>query len=263
LIQEKVDTWLKGQTVARYGRALRHPLCQAALSFWQLNGDCLDALKDFLRLEGVIKNAEQNKVNVRAQVRRLRKARKFKEAKQAAANLRTVHNLLRKMQSIDQSLRKGIPSLLKLRAVAEKRFAHDSIAALRRGNFNAFNALERAWKRYDSGDSQFDHRTLGLLALVRDKACKRAWAKGGATAGYREAALGAYRMLSDEDWPQLSAREVHSHLVEVKAFLPPRDEEQINEQLHEVRRLARRLGIKLSADRRGRKPRSKNRIARN
>jgi hypothetical protein len=258
VIQENVDTWRTRQAVARYGKALRHPLCQAALSFWQTNAECLDSIKHFRAVEGVIKDAKGSKAKARALVERYRKARNSKEAKQDAANLHAIDNLLREAQSLNETLRKGILSLLELRAATEKRFVCESVAALRRGNFNAFNALERIWKRWISGDKESDHRALGVLELLRAKAGKAAWHKGGAAAGYTEAALGSDRVLSDVEWPQLTTRELHSFLVAHKEFLPPCHKYQLRDQMHEVRRLAKRLGIKLSPDRRGPKRKPKN-----
>jgi hypothetical protein len=229
------------------------------LSFWQANDLLRDSITRFRVIEDVVKDAKQDRAAALRLVTRFRKARKSKEAKQSVAVLRKVNRLLGKAKGSLKAKSKGIRAVLELLAVTEKRFACESIAALRHGDFKAFNALERLWKRWNSGDRQSDHRSLGLLELLRKKALKTAWSKGGGATGYYESAVGGDRVLSDAEWPKLTAREIHSHLVAVKAFLPPQSEERLNEQLHQVRRLVRGMGMKLMPDRRGRKPRSKNR----
>jgi hypothetical protein len=257
---KNVDTWRTRQAVARYGPAARYALCRAALSLWQTNVECLRFITRIRASEDITKDAKANKAKAQGLVARLRKTRKSNEAEQVVAILHELDPSLRREERwLKQAKTKGFPVLLEFGAAAEKRFAFESVAALRHGDFDAFNALERVWKRWTSGQSHSNKRTLGLLELLQDRAKKVAWQKGGAAAAYPEAALGGDRVLSDAEWPELTAREVHSHLVKVKTFLRTQDEEGINEQLHEVRRLARRVGIKLRPDRRGRKPRSKNR----
>jgi len=220
--KENANTWRTRRAVARYGPAARHAFCRAALSLWQTNAEWLRSVKHVQVIKGVVKDAKQNRVNALALVGRFRKAQKLKEVKQTVAILHKVNRLLRKAQmSLNQAKTKDLPALLELRAAAEKRFAFESVRALRDGNFKAFNALERASKRWNSGASQSDHRALGLLELLRKKALKAAWSKGGAAAGYDESGFGSDRVLSDAKWPQLTAREVHSHLVNVKAFVRP------------------------------------------
>ena len=80
--------------------------------------------------------------------------------------------------------------------------------------------------------------------MLRNEVSQAAEAKGGLRARYMEAVRGSNRALSDEVWQgRLTAREIQSRLVDA-----PGDKEA-----KEVRRLARKLGIRLAEDRRGRK----------
>jgi hypothetical protein len=248
---ENVNTLRRRQAIARYGKALRYPLCQAALTLWQIDSDLLTLVRDSVEVEGVIRNAKRSRNEAESQVRRFGKAGKLRLAKQAGATLNRIDALLRKVEANNELQRKCISTFREIRLIAEARFAHESIAALRARNFDAFKALERASKRWTKPDNPPDYRTLEILKFLGDKASKRAWDEGGAAAGYLEAARGPDRKLSDAGWPQLSARELHARLVSAKALLPPRHEYQRRDQMHEVRRLAKRLGIKLSPDRRG------------
>ena len=93
--------------------------------------------------------------------------------------------------------------------------------------------------------------------MLRDKKIKAECAKGGALAGYTEAPFGGDRPLSDDEWQgRLTAREIHSHLAAAYGAGVAGDKDA-----KEVRRIARRLGIRLDEDQRGRKlmgPRPKN-----
>jgi hypothetical protein len=229
------------------------------LSLWRTKTEFLHFIKLIQASEDFIKDAKVDKTKAQALVERLRKARKSNEAGRVVARLHKLDCHSRREQRwLKQAKAKGLPILLEFRAAAEKQFADESIAALRCRNFKAFNALERVWKRWKA-EGQPHYRTLGILELVLKKAVDAAWKKGGAAARFHERALWCDRVLVDREWPQLTAREFHSHLVNVKAFLRTQDEGEINEQLHEVRRLVRGMGMKLQPDRRGRKPRSKNR----
>ena len=93
------------------------------------------------------------------------------------------------------------------------------------------------------GDS--DRRTLEILKMLRDELVKATWARDGPAAGYWEAATVGDRALSDEAFKgRLTAREIQSRLKDA-----PGDRDA-----KEVRRLARKLGIRLDKDERGRKP---------
>jgi hypothetical protein len=103
--------------------------------------------------------------------------------------------------------------------------------------------VRKRWndKKAFLGDS--DRRTLEMLEMLRDEASKAAWAKGG-IAVYIEAARGGDRALSDEAWAgRLTAREIQSRLVDAPG----------DRHAKEVRRLAKKLGIRLAKDQRGRK----------
>jgi hypothetical protein len=101
----------------------------------------------------------------------------------------------------------------------------------------------------DAGLKEGKARQLETLNMLRAKVIKAAWAKGEASAGYWEALRGGDRPLSDEIWQErLTARAIHSQIVAARGVPVAGDKDA-----KEIRRLAKKLGIRLAQDQPGRK----------
>ena len=253
----RADTWRTRQLVAKYGKALRFPICRAALVVWQTR-DLID--QTLTRLMQAT-NAEEYKRH-EVVIRRLREAGKPKEARQVRLRLRRIINVIFVARCLQERHGKLIGGMREMLGLAEARFARESAAALQALDFAAFEALAKAWKAWKSPGKSPDNRKLVILTTLRDRSMDRARRKGGARAGYLEAAFGAERALNDPAWPKLSPRDLRKDLVAAKAFV--RDENQSKGQLRQVRRLAKELGITLQEGKRTGRPKgSRNwRIAR-
>src|SRR5262249_17930330 len=148
------------------GKALRYPLCKAALDLWEaghLVTVAVDAIREWKR----------NRNEAALLTQQFREAGKPKQAEQAAALLRRYDEVFKEDDAV-----KWIQSLREMIAWVEARFARESVAALRVGNFAAFKALEQAWKRWEFG-SKSDDRKLGMLEALRIEALDEAEDKGG------------------------------------------------------------------------------------
>lgn len=243
--EQSADTLRQRHAVARYGQAARHPLCQAALRLWSWDVQWLNAIKASLITERVLKDCENNIRKTKALIAQLRQERKPGGAKSACEVLQKFNQLRSEALAVRQK-REDITALRALRFMAEDAFAKESLAAARGRDFAAFKALKPLWERWGQPNYQHDYRTLGLLELFRDEAVKQAWDRDGVGGGYSEVAFGSDKLLSDEaHWPGFTAKELHEHLVARRAFSGG------EEQLHQVRRLAKKLGIRLSPDKRG------------
>jgi hypothetical protein len=85
--------------------------------------------------------------------------------------------------------------------------------------------------------------------MVARRVIKATWAKHGAGAGYSEAARGGDRVLSDEIWQgRVTAKEIRSYLEATYGSRAAGDKDA-----KEIRRAAKKLGIRLAEDQRGRK----------
>jgi hypothetical protein len=203
--------------IARWGKGARHPLCLAAISLWSIEEELRKISNDIALLKGDVGNAE----------------------------------LLRRVKE-----QYWLLVYNKLHTVALARFE----SALDVANIKAFRAYKRLKKQCCNGSSEAhltngQKRDLGILGLLRDKVIKAAWTKGGYVAGWMEVAFGGDRPLSDESWQgRLTAREVYSHFVAAGVFNGNGAKKR--EELHEIRRAATRLGIRLAEDRRGAKHKS-------
>ena len=197
--------------IARWGKGARYPLCLAGISLWSIENELRKVGNEIALLNGGSSSAE---------------LRKSKEQ----------HWLL---------------VYDKLYTVAFASFETELDSA----NVEAFGAYKRLKKLWHNGSSEApltdgQKRVLGILELLRDKVIKAAWAKGGAKAGYTEAAFDGDRPLSDDVWQRrLTASEIHSHLVSAGVFNG--NGAKKGEELHEIRRVATRLGIRLVGDQRG------------
>jgi hypothetical protein len=219
------DTWRTRQLVAKYGKALRFPICRAALVVWQTR-DLID--QTLTRLVQAIKAEEHNKHELL--VRQLREAGKIKEAKHVACVLlNRSTDLFFVARRLQERHGEWIGIMRKLLGAAEARFARESVTALQALDFAAFEALAKAWKAWKSPGKSPDNRKLVILTCFRDRALHRARRKSEVGAGYLEAAFGAERALNDPAWPKLSAFEVRKCLIDAKAFV--RDENHSKGQL--------------------------------
>lgn len=239
------------EAVARFGPSARHPVCLAALDFWRQHAELLAQAKALALREEDVSSAEQLREKARALIQRIRDEQKGKEARDVSALLRTIDEHLRKAQKWHHATVRVCAIHHELCAVTLARFESECDAVTASGNDTARRALQRVRKRWLSEDvlqQARDHRSLAILEAHRDKAIKGAWAKGGPSAGYFEAAFVGGRELSDDVLAgRLTNRELHAHLVAAGVAAPG------DIDAKETRRLAKKLGILLADDQRGRK----------
>ena len=245
------------QAIARFGKAARHPVCQAALQLWQFDAELLKWVKDICSLSEVLSSAKKQMKQARALLDQFYEEGKQKEAIQAAALVRKIDDLLKKTQAAYRARKElFIKWLRKIRPLVGARFAREYDDAVRAKDAEALRALQRVSKRWSSNPtaegvplSDGDQRTLGIVKLLHNKVVKGAWAKEGAVTGYWEAGAGGNRLLPDEVWQgRLTVREVHSHL---KAIYGPRIAGDKDGK--EIRRTLKSLGIRPAEDQRGRR----------
>ncbi len=198
-------------------------------------------------LEEDVNSVKENKEQAQTLIEQFCSERKEKEAIAASVNLRAIDALLPKMQRCYEAAIKLRSIYQETRRIALARFEIECDAVKRAGDVRARRALQRVRKRWIANETSWedsDRRTLEILKMLRDKTTKAAWAKDGPEAGYWEAASGGERALSDKTWQKrLTAREIQSGLVDAPGDRDAKD----------VRRLAKKLGILLAEDQRGRK----------
>jgi hypothetical protein len=240
------------QAIARFGKAARHPLCLAALDLWQWDAEMFVPMKDLVLREELVNRAKQLKEAAQAEIAQFRKERKGKEANQAFARLRKIDKLLLDVQTCYEAAVKLRSKYQELRGWLVGRFEHEKDAALHAGDSKARRALQRLRKRWSANEARLrdgNYRTLEMLNMFRDKVIKAAYAKDGGIGGLLESVRGAHRALSDEAWEgRLTAREIRSQIVAARGSRVAGDN-----YAKEVRRLARKLGLRLAEDQRGRK----------
>jgi hypothetical protein len=242
----KANTVHMQQFIAVYGKAARYPVCQAWLSLRELRAELIDQMKDEVSFEKVLDRAKQLKEEAEGAIKQFFGERKEKEANLWAAQLRKIDKHLSEVQTCYEA-KVGLRSFYQeahQRAAAQ--FRRESDAVVRTGDVKARRALQRVKKRWNKktlpGDT--DRRTPEILKMLRGKASDQVAAKDGANARYLEAARSGSRPLSDKAWQGLlTAREIQSRLVDA-----PGDRDA-----KEVRRLAKKLGIRLAKDQCGRK----------
>ena len=235
--------------VARYGEGIRHPLCRTALGVWSADADWYLALELSITTARQLNDCDKHIRETKSLISRLQREQKMRDAKTARLLLQRWKSLRSEAAAIQQT-ESCIPTLRALRKMAADDFSKASVAAVRARDFSAFKALERVGKRWREPDNQIDHRTSAVLHVLRSEAVRRAWAIGGAAAGWNEAATAGSKLLSDEIYGSVfTARQLHRRLIAMRVFSPS------EEQLHQVRRLAKKLGIRLLPDRRGPKAR--------
>jgi hypothetical protein len=241
----KANSLRTQQAIARYGKSARHPLCLAALDLWRLDDEVSVWTKGVVLREDLVNSAKQLKERVQAEIAQFRREKKEKEINEASALLSKIDEHLLKTQKCYEAAVGVRAFYQKGHQWAVARFERERDAARRTRNVKALRALQRVRKRWSDrkafpGDT--DRRTLEMLKILDEEVRKSASAKGGAT-GFL-IFLSWDWALSDEAWQGLlTAREIQSRLVDA-----PGDRDA-----KEVRRLARKLGIRLAEDQRGRK----------
>ena len=235
------------EDVARFGKSARHPLCLAALEVWRQDGELEALTKAFALSEEDVRRATRQKGQAQNLYKQLCKEQKEKEAIEPSLLLRTIDELLLEAQKRYQATVKLLSIHQGWRKAAVTRLERESDVVIRTGDVNARRALQRVRKRWIKNETSWedsDRRTLEILKMLRDELVKATWARGGPSAGYWEAATAGHRALSDEAFKgRLTAREIQSRLKDA-----PGDSDA-----KEVRRLAKKLGIILAEDQRGRK----------
>ena len=241
----KANTVHTQQFIAQYGKAARYPLCLAALGLWRLDAELSEQTKKVAQAWELVNSVKQQRKEAIWLIDQLYKEQKQKEVPQASAILRNVDKLLPEVQKCFQATAKLWLHYDEWRELAAVQFERERVAA--KGDTKARKALQRVRKRWNDkkaflGDS--DRRTLEILKMLRAKASDQVTAKDGANARYLEAARGGSRPLSDKAWQGLlTASEIQSRLVDAP----------VERDAKEVRRLAKKLGILLAEDQRGRK----------
>jgi hypothetical protein len=236
----KANSFRTQLAIAQFGKSTRHPLCLAALEIWRLDAELSVWTNKVVLAQGLVNSAKQMKEEVQAMIAQFRKERKERETNEVSTLLGEIDELLLKTQRRYQAAVRIRSFYQEGHQWAVARFKRERDAALRTGNVKAWRALPRVRKRWTDnkkflGDA--DRRTLEMLKMLNEEVKKAALAKGGAKAGLIEAARGGDRPLSDEAWQALlTAREIQSRLVD-----SPGDR-----HAKEVRRLARKLGIRLA-----------------
>jgi hypothetical protein len=249
------------QDIAYYGKAALYPVCQAALILWSFNTE-LDNKTRGVFPSGV---SNQDGSGVEATVRRWRAEEAY----------------LRKFLSEMPGEPKGddretIRVLLK-GYETRADFVDDFVREYKAANSAALKALRRVFRKMGALKNQprprlkiASLRKLEILNFLHTKRLRAAFA----TAGHdlsgdpwsdnewqpTEQELGAHiGTLSDplcnSEWQgRLTAREIHFRLVTAGLLTGETGKER--EELHEIRRIARKLGIRLAEDVRGpkRKP---------
>ena len=248
------DSLRTRQAIARFGKAARHPLCLAALDLWAFDAKSSRLKEDASSTEELLNSAERQKKQARALLDQFYKEGKQKEAIEADSLYHKINEHLRKARGAYQAQVKLLAMHDEIRTYPAERFERERLAAERAKNKSALRALPRVEKRWKALSNRArlkysERRELGILQMLRNKKIKAEWAKGGALAGYTEAAFGGDRPLSDDEWQgRLTAREIHSHVKATDGAGVAGDKDA-----KEVRRSARRMGIRLDEDQRGRK----------
>ena len=243
----KANTVHTQQFIAEYGKAARYPVCQAVLTILRMDDGEFSALtKDVARSEELVNSVKQRKEEAQAAIEHLNKQQSEEEANIWAEFLRKIDKLLPEAQSWYQVTVDALSGYRQIRRMAAAQFRREYDAVIRTRNVKALRALQRVIKRRNKKTflADTDRRTLEILKMLLEKASDRVTAKDGANAIYFEAARGGSHPLSDKAWQGLlTAREIQSRLVDAPGDMDGK----------EVRRLAKKLGIRLAEDQRGRK----------
>jgi hypothetical protein len=254
----KANTLNTQRFIARYGKAARHPVCQAWLSLRGLAADIEEGMKKAVQIDEDVNSAKHLKEEAEALVGQFRKEQKEKEANLWAAHLRKINEHLPKLQTgYGAQVAYCLMLCRELRPVAVALFERENDAVVRAGNAQAFRALKlvkQRWRTNPMGKGARlragDQRELEILKMHRDKVTKAALTtKDEVGAGYLEALRGGHRLLSDEVWQgRLTVREIYSRLMTVGGSRLAGDKDG-----KAIRRILTRLGIRPAVAQPGRK----------
>jgi hypothetical protein len=238
-------------SIARFGKAARHPLCRAALNFWRQDAEFRQLKNNAASFEaGVLNSVKEEKKQTVALYRQFCKEGKDKEAAQAAGFVQKFNKLLMEAQACYDAMVRQCESLKDFRAYAAMYFDIEKQRA--KGGARAQRALRRLQKRWNDGKVSLkdgDLREIGILEMLHARRVNAVFAKDGAVAGWVEALTVGNSPLSDEVWEgRLTVREAYSHLLANYGPIVAADSEG-----KEIRRTFKRLGIQPAEDKPGRK----------
>jgi hypothetical protein len=169
----KANSLRTAKAVARFGKAARHPVCQAGLQLWQLETE-ISKLTDNAALFAVevLNSAEQQKKQV---IKLYRETRNTKVAADASLLLGKIKALLSKGRACYDAMVKYAAFLLQLKRYASLRFEREYKAADAPAR-KALREVKKRWKENPDGLSSLEHK---ILKILQDKVVSGAGAKGG------------------------------------------------------------------------------------
>jgi hypothetical protein len=254
----KANTLHTQRFIARYGKAARYPVCQAAIRLWGLDADLEEGRKKAEQIEESVNSAKRQKEQVLALYEQFYKEGKQKEVIQVEALLQKINEYLPKLQTgYGAQVAYCLMLCRELRPVAVALFERENDAVVRTKDTKALRALKLVKQRWSANPSgkgarlrAGDQRELEILKMHRDKVIKATLAtKDGVGVGYLEAFRGGDRPLSDEVWQgRFTVKDIHSHLLATHGARVAGDKDG-----KEIRRTMRSLGIRPAEDQRGRK----------
>jgi hypothetical protein len=244
----KANSLRTQQDIARYGKAARHPLCQAALDLWRLDAEVSKWTKEIVLSEELVKRTKQMKENAQALIKQFHKERNEKEANKVSALLRKIDELLLKARTRCHLVVQARSIYQELRLWPAALFARKYDAAL----YTERRALQRVRKRWIANEAHLkdgNARKLEMLNMLREKVIEAKETIDGLGDRYLEAARGGDRALDDEEWQgRLTPREIYSYIKATRGLRVAGDKDA-----KEIRRSARKLPLRLAQDKRGRK----------
>jgi hypothetical protein len=257
----KANTLITQQAIACYGKAALYPVCQAALDFLSLDAELRRKTEGVFPWGGRQRGASETLIEI--------SLNRIKEA----VFLRKVLAGLPGDRADD---REAIEILLKAYETLAQfagEFAREYAAADTIGR-RAFRRVLKRWNAFANGARLTDSasRKLEILDFLHNKRTRAVLVKEGvewqppkgAEWQPTEQEISAYLEtladpLSNSEWRErLTAREIHSRLVNADFLKDQKGKERA--QLHEIRRIARKLGIRLAEDKRGRKRKQSHRV---
>jgi len=254
----KANTLQTQQFIARYGKAARYPVCQAAIRLWSVRDEIRKYAQEAPSLGGLLNSVKQQREQARELHEQIYKEGKQKETIEAAALVVEMDDLFKKTNSAFEANAKlfGIFSEVLL-PVAVAQFESECDAVIRTKDTKAIQAFERVKKRWRDDPSgkgarlrAGDQRELEILNMHRDKVIKAArGTKDGIGVGYLEAVRGGHRLLSDDVWQErFTVKEMYSYLLATHGPRVAGDKDG-----KAIRRTLGSLGIRPAEDQLGRK----------
>lgn len=239
------------RAIATFGKAARHPFCQAWLGLRRWQSDCSKYEAKAAESLRLLKEAEQQKKRTCALYEQFQKEGKQKEAIEAVALLRGINGLLEKIKTSNQAhielcaQSKEFCQQSDILFVLERQMAEDT------KDTGAFRALKHLKATASKPMSVSQKRVLGILKMLQDKIVTATSAKEGkgAVVAYIYTALLNNRPLSDEFWQgRCTVLEFRSGLEAMYGPKLAGDKDG-----KEVRRTLKGLGIQPAKDQVGRK----------